>query len=275
MSEETNNETKTPETPIVGGGAPEAGVPEWISSQPEDLRESLKGYETQEAALRDISALKTKLNEAGLRAPEKGADDSAWDAYRKARRGGLSDPKNYTFKADDERLGGMGMSRAEYDAFSKELFDKGIPDEIHGDVMSALEKLTKDEVSRMQNARAIERANTEANLKREWGADNYAKNINAVNALLKRFPGMDKVIAENGLGTNESVIRMLHAFAQEAEEGTFGGGEGNGGADPDLLLKALRESPEYRDISHPGHASAMKREMELYERKARKLARSI
>lgn len=275
MSEETNIETNTPEMPIVGGGAPEAGVPEWISSQPEDLRESLKGYETQEAALRDISALKTKLNEAGLRAPEKGADDSAWDAYRKARRGGLSDPKNYTFKADDERLGGMGMSRAEYDAFSKELFDKGIPDEIHGDVMSALEKLTKDEVSRMQNARAIERANTEANLKREWGADNYAKNINAVNALLKRFPGMDKVIAENGLGTNESVIRMLHAFAQEAEEGTFGGGEGNGGADPDQLLQSLRASPEYRDISHPGHASAMKREMELYERKARKLARSI
>lgn len=275
MSEETNIEPKTPETPIVGGGAPEAGIPEWISSQPEDLRESLKGYETQEAALRDISALKTKLNEAGLRAPEKGADDSAWDAYRKARRGGLSDPKNYTFKADDERLGGMGMSRAEYDAFSKELFDKGIPDEIHGDVMSALEKLTKDEVTRMQNARAIERSNTEANLKREWGADNYAKNINAVNNLLKRFPGMDKVIAENGLGANESVIRMLHAFAQEAEEGTFGGGEGNGGADPDQLLQSLRESPEYRDISHPGHASAMKREMELYERKARKLARGL
>lgn len=275
MSEETNIETSTQDAPIVGGGAPEAGVPEWISSQPEDLRESLKGYETQEAALRDISALKTKLAESGLRAPEKDADDAAWDAYRKARRGGISDPKNYTFKAEDARLDGMGMSRAEYEAFSKELFDKGIPDEVHGDVMSALEKLTKAEVERLQNARAIERANTEANLKREWGADNYAKNINAVNTLIKRFPGMDKVIAENGLGVNESVIRMLHAFAQEAEEGVFGGGEENGGADPDKLLQSLRESPEYRDISHPGHASAMKREMELYERKARKLARGM
>lgn len=275
MSEETNIETNTEGTPIVGGGAPEAGVPEWISSQPEDLRESLKGYETQEAALRDISVLKTKLSESGLRAPGKDADDAAWDAYRKARRGGISDPKNYTFNADDARLDGMGMSRSEYEALSKDLFDKGFSDDVHSDVMSAIEKLTKDEVSRLQNARAIERATTEANLKREWGADNYAKNINAVNALLKRFPGMDKVIAENGLGVNEAVIRMLHAFAQEAEEGTFGGGEGNGGADPDQLLQALRESPEYRNISHPGHASAMKREMELYERKARKLARGF
>lgn len=249
----------------MGAGATEVGVPEWVSTQPEDLRDSLKGYESQEAALRDISALKAKLSQTGLKAPEEGAEASAWEDYYKARRGGISDPANYTFVADEKALDGLGMSKGEYDSLSKMLFDKGIPDDVHATVMNSLTELTKTEVARLQNARVVEQSQTRAALEREWGKDAYAKNINSVNALLQKYPDVSKAIAENGLGANKALIEMLYSFAQDAQEGGFGGGE-EGRGDPEALLKSLLESPEYRDINHPGHRAAMKRELQLYER---------
>lgn len=257
--------------PIIGGGAPEVTYPDWVKSQPEDIREGLKGYASAEDAFRDALSMKAKLAEGGLRAPGKDGTPEEWEAFYKARRGGVSGPEKYSFDASEERLGKMGVSRKEYESFTKELFAKGIPDEIHGDVMAALEKTSAEELNALRNARAIEAENTKAALMREWGAENYGRNIDAVNKLLAKYPGVGKAIAENGLGTNEALIRMLHAFAQESTEGGIAG-EGERG-DPDAMLKALKESDEYKDVEHPGHAAAMKREFELYRMKARALAR--
>lgn len=267
-------DTKTIEggapAPIIGGGAPEVTLPDWVKEQPEDLREGLRGYESAEAAFRDALAMKAKLAEGGLKAPGKDGTAEQWEAFYKARRGGVSAPEKYSFEANEERLGKMGVSKAEYAALSKALFDRGVPDDIHSDVMAALEKMTLEEVANLKNARAIEQEKTKAALMRDWGAENYGRNIDAVNKLLAKYPGAGKAIAEAGLGGNEALIRLLHAFAESSGEGGIAGGGGETG-DPDALLKALKESAEYTDVSHPGHAAAMKREFELYRLKARKL----
>lgn len=249
----------------------EGSTQSWVDSLPEELRGSaeLRKFKDVNEALKGYTNLCSLAGKKGLRAPDEGAGEEAWNAYYAARRGGVESPQNYSAKYDAEAF--LGISQEDFDTISAYMFQNGFSDAEHTKAMTLLAGIREREADLWEQNNLRRMQECERDLRHEWGAD-YDANISAVRNFMGKFPEVAKTLQTYGLENDVHMCRMLLAVAERTAEasapkvptrpeGTY--------ADLQSRLNKLMASEAYQDPKSAGHKMAQEQFFELMKEKAR------
>ena len=241
----------------------------WTDSLPEELKghPHLKRFKSANDVIKSYVGLCSMAGKKGLMAPPEGASQAEIEAYLSTRRGGVESADAYSIKY--EMVKNYGLTEDAYKALCTDLFNAGLSDREHGNVMRAFANLRNIEKRSWveENNANCERALVEA--KHHWGMD-YETKLSAVKQLMNAFPEAKKILTQAGAQNHFHVLDMLARFAESASEG--GAPKDNGSA-PDAKtidgeIDKLVASAAYNDPSSPGHQAAMAQFWKLMDKKA-------
>lgn len=241
----------------------------WTDSLPEELKGNphLKRFKSQNDVIKSYVGLCSMAGKKGLMPPPEGATQAEIEAYLSTRRGGVESADAYSIKY--EMVKNYGLTEEAYKGLCNDLFNAGLSDREHGNVMRAFANLRNIEKRAWveENNTNCERALIEA--KHHWGMDYEAK-LSGVKQLMNAFPEAKKILTQAGAQNHFHVLDMLSRFAEIASEG--GAPKDNGSAPDaktlDAELEKLVASAAYNDPSSPGHQAAMSQFWKLMDKKA-------
>lgn len=251
MSDAINVTPGTPVTPESGApatpaapAAPQAPAPtDWTTGLSDELRGYVqnKGFKDPASALdsyRNLEKLMGAPKERLLKLPE-GDDPAAWkEVYE--RLGRPADPKEYQVAPP------KGVDDPEYVNWARETFHElGLPKKQAEALAQKLAERAESQMSAKAEAYQTNVAQSEAQLKKEWGAA-FEQNLNIAKNAARAF-GMspeliDKLEASMGF---EGVMKFMHQVGSKVGEGSYVAGEnrqsGFGVMTPEAAQQRIRD----------------------------------
>lgn len=119
----------------------------------------------------------------------------------------------------------------------------------------------------------VSAAEARTELGKVWGDDqSMTQNLTLANRAVRGFAvegdvpgGLDRLMGR--YGNDPDFLAFAAAVGKEMQEDTAVGGGGEGGADWDGQVSALRQNPAYTDANHPDHTKVVQQMNALYERR--------
>jgi hypothetical protein len=243
------------DAPDGGGG----GGDPWYSSLSEDVR-GAEGFEDfaskygslDEAVKGGFNASKQvgRATEGMIKLPGENATDEERQAFQREALGVPETPEGYEWQAPEGvDLDALGIEADSLKEASAKLHEAGLSPSQYKAAMDLYANTRAQEQEMFSAHQAKLATETEAALKKEWGAD-YNDNIKLANDTAEKL-GIAEMLKGYGIINEKPVIDLLHKFGQAtAEDGLDGSG---GKVSKSDQLAQLKASPAYRDKTHPDH----------------------
>lgn len=263
------NETIVPAERSVFSDNANNETTSWTDSLPEELKANphLKTFKSANDVIKSYVGLCSMAGKKGLMPPPPGADSNDVQAYLAARRGSVDSPEAYSVKY--EQIKQFGISEEAYKQFSQNLFNAGLSDREHTQVVRTFAQFREYERQAWikENNANCEQALLDA--KHAWGVD-YESKLTGVKELMKQFPEAKKAFEALGVQNNFHVLDMLATFAGTTREGGAPRLQGQAvdAGSIEAQLNKLVASPAYNDPTSPAHAAAMEQFWKLMAQKA-------
>ena len=254
---------------------PIASNPDWIQNVPEELRS-----EPSLATIKDFPGLVSQyvngqkmIGADKVVLPGKEASEETWNEFF-AKLGRPGKPEEYGLKKPDGLPEGFPYSEDLQNGFAAAAHKLGLtPVQVNGLYKWYLDGEV-EALTGMEKERALTRANTEAELKKEFGSA-YAETMEGAKLLVRKFGGDDVVnhFNETGLGDDLILNSFLARVARQFAEDTL---KGDGTkvfhtmspAEAVAEIKRLRMDKDfmnvYMDKRQTGHKEAVEKYQTLY-----------
>jgi hypothetical protein len=262
-----------PPTPAPGTTPPPSSN-KFLEQFPEDLRGDASLAKFENVADLGKSYINLQKQVGGrIKIPGEDAKPEEWKEFH-SKLGVPDSPEKYGLKAPELPEAAAKIIQTMTPVYSKVAHDLGLtPKQAQGlmDWFGADAKANIEGQAQAQ-AKAIE-TNT-ATLKTEWGSE-YDKNLSITQRAFKRLTDdfkdpIAKLIKDNGLESDPSVLKFFHKLANELDEDkNIGGGGGNEQATGDALAEIAKvrndKSHPFHDPNKSGHKEAVAQMNKWYE----------
>jgi len=197
------------------------------------------------------------IGKKGIIRPDDDAPQEEWDKYYGAL-GRPEAPDKYSLEAPKDFPKEFYREDLATD-FRNWAYEAGLNEKQAGTIFNKY--LEKSQVEIAQGIKAIEtaKAETERELKAEWG-DKYQENIELANYVIRECGDQkvkDSLEAGDPVWNNPNLARFLVRIGQSMSEASLIKGGGGAQASLDAKLAELARNPALLDEKHPDHAQVV------------------
>ena len=148
-------------------------------------------------------------------------------------------------------------------------FEAGITDKAAQTIYNKYLEKSKEEITAGMKAIETAKADTEKELKKEWG-DKYQPNLELANHVIREYGDQkvkDSLAAGDPVWNNPNLARFLVKIGQGMSEGSLIKGGGAGESSLDAKIAEIARNPALLDDRHPDHAAVVKERDILMKKK--------
>lgn len=265
-------ETETEETKEEITETEEPEIPEWRKNLPEGIRENpiLDKFNSLEDVAKSYIEAQKFIGRKKIPLPPENATKEDWDVVFKSL-GRPEKAEDYKIPEIKDLPEDFEISNEMVENFKEEAHKLGLlPPQVEG-LYKWYVDTQKNFIEHYNELREEDRANAEANLRKEWGKA-YGQNLGFAQKVMKQFADEDAVTEiEESLGNNPALIKMFYNIGKTMSEDVLAGaGERRFTKTPEearqeiLRIKSDLKHPLH-DEFHPEHKQALEYMESLYK----------
>jgi len=251
----------TPAPDAGGTNGDGAGLPDWAKGIPSELiTDKVKGFKSPADLIRSYNEAQKLIGKKGVTLPGEDAKPEDWAAVYKAL-GRPESPDKYEYAPPD----GMSLNTEQLKATQTALHGLGLSQKQFEGVMNQYVGSVQAELARAQEFQKTARNEAVEKLQAEFGNRMDAE-LAKVKGVVTKY-GLGDAFKAAGLANDYKTIRAMIDFANAMGEDQLLGHASPAGIDEQIAQ--LKKSDAYQNYSHPGHAAAVAKKMELITLKHR------
>ena len=254
------------ETEVVTESAPEPSFRQHIPEEFKDA-EYWASIPDEATLVKNYANAQKLIGKKGIIRPDDEAPPEEWDKYYSAL-GRPEKAEGYTLETPKDIPPEYFREDLAND-FRGWAFEAGITDKAAQTIYNKYLEKSKEEITAGMKAIETAKADTEKELKGEWG-DKYQPNLDLANQVIREYGDQkvkDSLAAGDPVWNNPNLARFLVKIGQGMSEGTLVKGGGAGESSLDAKIAELARNPALLDEKHPDHIAVVKERDILMKKK--------